>query len=43
MALLMITSRILEGRPIDARNHGQMWRNFTDIIDLVRGIGLLIG
>ena len=43
MALLMFTSRILKGQPIDVYNHGQMWRDFTDVIDLVRGIGLPIG
>lgn len=42
MALFKFTSAILEGRPIDIYNHGQMWRNFTYVTDLVRGFRLLI-
>ena len=42
MALFKFTRGILEGRPIDVYNHGQMWRDFTYVTDLVRGIALLI-
>jgi len=42
MALFKFTKAILEGRPIDVYNHGDMWRDFTYVSDLVRGIGLLI-
>lgn len=42
MALFKFTKGILEGTPIDIYNHGDMWRDFTYIDDLVRGIRLLI-
>ncbi len=42
MALFKFTKGILEGTPIDVYNHGQMWRDFTYVSDLVRGIRLLI-
>jgi UDP-glucuronate 4-epimerase len=42
MALFKFTKAILEGRPIDVFNHGEMWRDFTYVEDLVRGIRLLI-
>ena len=42
MALFKFTKSILEGQPIDIYNHGNMWRDFTYVSDLVRGIGLLI-
>ncbi|MFV0244807.1 MAG: NAD-dependent epimerase/dehydratase family protein [Qingshengfaniella sp.] len=42
MALFKFTKAILEGQPIDVYNHGEMWRDFTYVDDLVRGIGLLI-
>lgn len=42
MALFKFTDAILEGRPIDIYNHGEMWRDFTYVDDLVRGIRLLI-
>ncbi|MEM6276210.1 MAG: NAD-dependent epimerase/dehydratase family protein [Pseudomonadota bacterium] len=42
MALFKFTKGILEGRPIDIYNHGEMWRDFTYVGDLVRGIRLLI-
>lgn len=35
-------SAILEGRPIDVYNYGQMLRDFTYVKDLVHAIGLLI-
>jgi UDP-glucuronate 4-epimerase len=42
MALFKFTKGILEGTPIDIYNHGDMWRDFTYVEDLVRGIRLLI-
>jgi UDP-glucuronate 4-epimerase len=42
MALFKFTKGILEGTPIDIYNQGQMWRDFTYVEDLVRGIRLLI-
>jgi UDP-glucuronate 4-epimerase len=42
MALFKFTRGILEGTPIDIYNHGEMWRDFTYVDDLVRGIRLLI-
>lgn len=38
MALFLFTEAILEGRPIDVFNHGQMVRDFTYIDDIVEGI-----
>jgi UDP-glucuronate 4-epimerase len=42
MALFKFTKGILEGTPIDIYNHGEMFRDFTYVEDLVRGIRLLI-
>ena len=42
MALYKFVAAILEGRPIDVYNHGEMHRDFTYVDDLVRGIRLLI-
>ncbi|MBX3497321.1 MAG: GDP-mannose 4,6-dehydratase [Parvibaculum sp.] len=42
MALFKFTDAILDGRPIDIYNHGEMWRDFTYVDDLVRAIRLLI-
>lgn len=42
MALFKFTRGILQGTPIDIYNHGDMWRDFTYVDDLVRGIRLLI-
>ena len=42
MALFKFTKGIIEGTPIDVYNHGDMWRDFTYVEDLVRGIRLLI-
>lgn len=41
MAYFKFTRAVLEGRPIDVYNHGRMWRDFTYVGDLVRGIRLL--
>ncbi len=38
MALFLFTKAILEGRPIDVFNHGNMMRDFTYIDDIVEGI-----
>ena len=38
MALFLFTSAILEGRPIDVFNHGNMVRDFTYIDDIVEGV-----
>jgi len=43
MALFKFTEGILQARPIDIYNHGQMLRDFTYVDDLVRAIELLIG
>jgi UDP-glucuronate 4-epimerase len=42
MALFKFTKGILEGTPIDIYNNGDMWRDFTFVEDLVRGIAGLI-
>ncbi|MGB1234099.1 MAG: NAD-dependent epimerase/dehydratase family protein [Planktomarina sp.] len=42
MALFKFTKGIIEGTPIDIYNHGDMFRDFTYIEDLARGIRLLI-
>lgn len=42
MALFKFTRAILNGAPIEIYNHGQMWRDFTYVEDLVRGIQALI-
>lgn len=42
MAPIKFTRAILAGEPIDVYNHGKMWRDFTYVTDLVRGIRLLI-
>lgn len=42
MALFKFTEAIVEGRPIDIYNHGEMYRDFTYVEDLARAIRLLI-
>jgi UDP-glucuronate 4-epimerase len=42
MALYKFVEAILQGRPIDIYNHGEMYRDFTYVTDLVRGIRLLM-
>lgn len=42
MALYRFTRGILDGAPIDIFNHGDMYRDFTYVVDLVRAIRLLI-
>ncbi|MFA5353982.1 MAG: NAD-dependent epimerase [Thermodesulfovibrionales bacterium] len=38
MALFLFTKAIIEGRPIDVFNHGNMVRDFTYIDDIVEGV-----
>ena len=42
LALFKFVDAILDGRPIDIYNYGDMHRDFTYVTDLVRGIRLLI-
>ena len=42
MALFKFVRATLAGEPIDIYNHGEMYRDFTYIDDLVKGIALLI-
>jgi Nucleoside-diphosphate-sugar epimerases len=42
LALFRFVEAILEDRPIEIYNHGEMWRDFTYVDDLVRAIRLLI-
>jgi len=42
MALFKFVNAMLEGKPVDIYNHGEMFRDFTYVDDLVHGIRLLI-
>jgi UDP-glucuronate 4-epimerase len=42
MALFIFTKAILEGRPIDVYNHGEMRRDFTYIDDIVEGVARVL-
>lgn len=42
MAMFKFTRGILSETPIDIYNHGHMWRDFTYVDDLVRGVRFLI-
>lgn len=42
LALYKFVAAILDGRPIDIYNHGNMYRDFTYVDDLVNAIRLLI-
>lgn len=42
LALYKFVDAILDERPIDIYNHGNMYRDFTYVDDLVRGISMLI-
>jgi UDP-glucuronate 4-epimerase len=42
LALFKFVDAILDGRPIDIYNHGDMYRDFTYVEDLVKAIRLLI-
>ena len=43
MALFLFTKAIIEGRPIDVFNFGEMQRDFTYVEDIVGGIVALLG
>ncbi len=43
MALFLFTKAILEDRPINVFNHGQMRRDFTYIDDIVEGVVRVLG
>jgi UDP-glucuronate 4-epimerase len=43
MALFKFTKAIINDTPIDIYNHGDMWRDFTYVTDLVHGVQLLMG
>ncbi|MCG9698304.1 NAD-dependent epimerase [Shewanella sp. Isolate11] len=38
MAPFIFTKKILEGEPIQINNNGDMWRDFTHVIDIVEGV-----
>jgi UDP-glucuronate 4-epimerase len=38
MAYFKFTKAILEGSPIEVYNHGEMWRDFTYVDDVVEGV-----
>lgn len=42
MAMFKFTKSILEGKPIEVYNHGDLSRDFTYIDDIVNGIGLVL-
>ncbi|MES2666081.1 MAG: NAD-dependent epimerase/dehydratase family protein [Pseudomonadota bacterium] len=42
LAYFKFVDAIVNDRPIDIYNHGDMWRDFTCVDDLVRGVRLLI-
>ena len=42
LALFKFVAKMLEGEEIDIYNHGEMYRDFTYVDDLVRGIRLLV-
>ncbi|MDR9831561.1 NAD-dependent epimerase, partial [Vibrio sp. FNV 38] len=43
MAPFIFTKKIIDGEPIDVNNHGNMWRDFTYIDDIVDGIVGVLG
>ena len=42
LAYYKFVDAILDGRPIDVYNHGDMYRDFTHVGDLVQGIRMLV-
>jgi UDP-glucuronate 4-epimerase len=42
LAYFKFTEAILKGQPIDVYNHGELWRDFTAVDDLVEGLSRLI-
>ena len=43
MALFLFTKNIIEGKPIDVFNNGEMMRDFTFVDDIVESISRLVG
>ena len=42
LAYFKFAKAILQGTPIDVYNHGELWRDFTAVEDLVEGVARLI-
>jgi UDP-glucuronate 4-epimerase len=42
LAYFKFTKAILNGEPIDVYNHGELWRDFTAVEDLVEGVTRLL-
>lgn len=42
LAYFKFSRAILQGEPIDVYNHGELWRDFTAVEDLVEGVSRLI-
>jgi UDP-glucuronate 4-epimerase len=42
LAYFKFTEAILKGQPIDVYNHGELWRDFTAVGDLVEGVSRLL-
>lgn len=42
LAYFKFTQAILNGEPIDVYNHGELWRDFTAVEDLVEGVTRLV-
>lgn len=42
LAYFKFAKAILQGEPIDVYNHGELWRDFTAVEDLVEGVARLI-
>jgi len=42
LAYFKFAKAILQGEPIDVYNHGDLWRDFTAVEDLVEGVSRLI-
>ncbi|RYI33669.1 MAG: SDR family NAD(P)-dependent oxidoreductase [Acetobacteraceae bacterium] len=42
LAYFKFARAILQGEPIDVYNHGELWRDFTAVEDLVEGVSRLI-
>lgn len=42
LAYFKFTEAILQGRPIDVYNHGELWRDFTAVEDLVEAVSRLL-
>lgn len=42
LAYFKFAKAILQGEPIDVYNHGELWRDFTAVEDLVEGVSRLV-